>query len=338
MAPLLKATALSVLLAFAEARRPHRTRISPSPSSTSAAPPAASTGSGASCDCWTATSSSSAVFQNRSFFDFRDIANPYVPANITDKSSDADSGVTNSYFSSSDWTDTWSIQSWGNSGGDSAYYKQNSQNNVYISPNDGSSGSTGSSYLTLRTTRNSAYQSIAEIDSVATNYNYLTMRMLARTTGSAGACTALFTYDGNTDPVQEADIEILTREPTDTINYTNQPGGTDGATVDATLPGGAEWSDWLVLRYDWTPGSSEWYVNGELAATIDIQTPTAGLSVILNAWGDGGSWTGVMPVGGQALLDVQWLDIAYNTTDDKNVHTCSSTCSIDSLAGSAPPS
>ncbi|KAI0142725.1 concanavalin A-like lectin/glucanase domain-containing protein [Xylariaceae sp. FL1272] len=272
-----------------------------------------------SCDCWKASDSSTAVFSNRKFFDFRNIANPSTPAVISDQSSDANAATTNAYFSSAEWTDTWSIQSWATAGEGVA--RQNSKNNVFIAQNDDGSSAT---YLSMRTARNQGYQTTAEVESIATNYQYATLRMKARTTGASGAVTSLFTYLG--DPLQEADIEIRTLEETDIINYTNQPGSTDGATDRATIPG--VWTDWLEYRYDWTPGSSDWYINDQLVASIQLQTPTNPLSILMNVWSDGGVWSGVMAVGDQAAMDVQWLDVTYNTSSQAAA-TCSSVCSLD---------
>lgn len=36
--------------------------------------------------------------------------------------------------------------------------------------------------------------------------------------------------------------------------------------------------------------------------------------VILNMWSDGGEWSGIMPVGGQAELQVQWVQVLFNTS------------------------
>ncbi|KAI1263276.1 concanavalin A-like lectin/glucanase domain-containing protein [Xylariaceae sp. FL1019] len=271
------------------------------------------------CDCWKATDASTAVFSNRRFFDFRDIANPSTPALISDQSSDANAPNTNAYFDSAEWTDTWSIQSWATAGEGVA--RQNSKNNVFIASNDDGSSAT---YLSMRTARNEGYQTTAEVESVATNYQYATLRMKARTTGATGAVTSLFTYLGS--PLQEADIEIRTSEDTDIINYTNQPGSTEGATDRATIP--AQWTDWLEYRYDWTPGSSKWYINDLPVAAIELQTPTNPLSVLMNVWSDGGEWSGVMAVGNQATMDVQWLDVTYNTSSQAGA-TCSSVCSLD---------
>ncbi|KAL2182200.1 concanavalin A-like lectin/glucanase [Thermothelomyces heterothallicus CBS 203.75] len=232
----------------------------------------------------------------------------------------------------------------------------NSPNNIYIEHDDDDDGGGGgghATHLTLRTVRHAAgFQSAAEIESLSKGFHYLSVRMRARTRGARGAVTAMFTYrdpppgqgqgqgqgqgpglDGSDDDdddddddvaqVQEADMEILTREDerATRVQYTNQPSWDDAgdipeATRNVTLPRGRRWTDWVDYRMDWTPGSSTWYVDGQRAARITFQAPRDPLQVIFNAWSDGGSWSGRMPVGGEAFLQIKWIEIVYNTTDE----------------------
>ncbi|KAI1124736.1 concanavalin A-like lectin/glucanase domain-containing protein [Nemania abortiva] len=279
------------------------------------------------CNCYKATSSSGAYFSNRKFFDFRNIANPVAPAPITSgQAADAAAGATHPYFSSAAWTDTWALQSWAAAG--EGVRRVNSLNNVLIAPaEDDEAGAT--SHLTLRTQRQADYQSTAEIESKATDYHFLTMRMMARTRGASGAVTALFTYGEPGGNVQEADIEIRTSTSSNVIQYTNQPGSSSGATSAVDV--GSAWTQWQELRYDWTPGSSDWFVDGKKVASIQLQTPTAPLSVLMNAWSDGGVWSGVMPVGDAAEMQVRWLDLTYNATSQPAAGACGNVCVIDDL-------
>ncbi|KAI0192085.1 concanavalin A-like lectin/glucanase domain-containing protein [Xylaria flabelliformis] len=283
----------------------------------------------ADCNCYKAAADSTAHFVNRKFFDFRNIANPSTPAPIVGSGADGAAGATHPYFSTAEWTNTWRTQSWSTPGEGVA--RQNSLNNVFIAP--AQDGDQGSSHLTLRTVRQSDYQSTAEVESATADYQYLTMRMLARSRGASGAVTALFTYTANPN-VQEADIEFRTQTALDQVQYTNQPGTVDGeeqpeATRVVALSG--PWTEWQEHRYDWTPGSSDWYVDGKKVASIQFQTPTAPLSVIMNVWSDGGVWSGVMGAGGEAEMQVQWLDLTYNTTSQQAPGSCSNVCVIDNL-------
>ncbi|KAI1341288.1 concanavalin A-like lectin/glucanase domain-containing protein [Xylariaceae sp. FL0016] len=285
------------------------------------------------CDCYKATDASTDFFAHRKFFDFRDRSGAAVPDPIVGRDADAAAGVTNSYFSSAEWTDTWGMQNWATSGG--PVYRVNSFNNIYLAP-DTDDSPASNTHLVMRTLRQDDYQSTAEFESVSGQYQYLSMRMLARTRGDSGACTSMFTYLGS-DPVQEADLEIRTLTGTSQIQYTNQPSldaagnVVDAATrvVDAATP----WTQWQEHRHDWTPAASAWYVDGAETARISFQVPTGPLTVLFNAWSDGGEWSGVMAAGGEAEMQIQWIDLTYNNTAEPAASACSNVCSVDSLIG-----
>ncbi|KAF5013853.1 hypothetical protein FDECE_172 [Fusarium decemcellulare] len=264
------------------------------------------------------------------FLDYRDLGKyAGVPNPIRNASRTAD--VTSDYFKSEDWDKTWGIQDWSNrkSGGvslsgDAAVLMVNSPNNVYVEKNDDDDAASDT-FLTMRTVRLPGFQSAAEFESVST-YHYLSIRMLARVTGSPGACMAMFTYLEGEElaDVQEADIEILTRDPKSRIQYTNQPSFTDDgdevpeATRNGTLPDGVGWDNWVVHRLDWTPERSVWYAAGQEVANIEFQTPKDPAQVVFNAWSDGGSWSGNMSVNGAAYMQIQWIEMVYNATKESN--------------------
>jgi beta-glucanase (GH16 family) len=132
----------------------------------------------------------------------------------------------------------------------------------------------------------------------------------------------MFTYlaNDNSQLVQEADIEILTAGPRDMVQYTNQPSqDTNGnaqaaATVNGTNPGLRDWTLWNTYRLDWMPKVTGWYVNAESVANISFQVPRDPSSLILNMWSDGGSWTGNMSLYDEAYLQIQWMEVVYNTS------------------------
>jgi beta-glucanase (GH16 family) len=162
---------------------------------------------------------------------------------------------------------------------------------------------------------------VAEIDSVEQNFQFLSARFHARVVGSPGACAGMFTYLANDAPmkVQEADIEILTKDPRNAVQYTNQPSDNNGnavpqATVNATNPGGRDWTLWNTYRVDWTPKVTSWYVNGESVANISFQAPKDPAGLIINMWSDGGAWTGNMSLYDEAYLQIQWMQLVYNTS------------------------
>ncbi|KAI1387278.1 glycoside hydrolase family 16 protein [Hypoxylon trugodes] len=293
------------------------------------------------CHCYLTNASTPKYFAHTKFFDFRNIANPRVPAPIDNRANAQNAPVTNAYFNSTAFTNTWSIQNWVGGSDDATVYQTYSKNDVYIQSNTDANPSS-KTYLSLRTYRHPAgnFQSSAEIQSISPNYQFLSMRMYARTQGSPGAVTAMFTYrGGNTDAdVQEADLEILTKEANNQVHYTNQPSTVGGvsrpnATEQITIPG--TWSAWRTHRYDWTPGSSDWYVDGAHVGSIQYQTPRDPATVLFNTWSDGGSWSGVMKSGQSAVMQIQWIELIYNNTAEPTAFAhCANVCSFD--RGSQP--
>jgi len=308
----------------------------------------------ASCDCYRTNGSIVDFFSDHRFFDFRNLEKfQGVPKPIKDKEASAAAYATSDYFLTDEWNAFWATQSWNNSGGareDATVFMGNTPNNVYIEKNSDTKPSS-KTFLTLRTTRLPTFQSAAEIESVSKDFQYLSMRMLARTMGASGACTAMFTYRGKGENVQEADIEVMTNGPKNKIQYTNQPTVNaagdiiENASVNATLPGGLEWTDWAVHRLDWTPTQSTWYVDGVESAKLTFQVPRDPSQVILNSWSDGGNWTGKMAVNESAYMQIQWFEIVYNGTaapanskrEDDDSEGCDNVCSIDDTPSTGTP-
>ncbi|KAI1777901.1 glycoside hydrolase family 16 protein [Hypoxylon cercidicola] len=283
------------------------------------------------CDCYLTNGSSSNYFTTHKFFDFRDKADyAGVPAIIGDVDASIQADPTSDYFSSDEWTEYWDLQSWNNSAAlsssvsDASVFMAHSANNVYIEKNqDENADST--TYLTMRTARLDDFQTACEFESSIHNYQYLSVRMYARTIGAPGAVTAMFTYRdiGDTSDltaVQESDLEIRTLDPPNSVQYTNQPSYTSmgldvqEATRNVTIPNERDWTNWAVYRMDWSPGKTTWYIDGDEVASISFQAPRDPSMLIFNSWSDGGSWTGNMSVGSEAELQVQWIELVYNTT------------------------
>ncbi|OAQ84845.1 xylanase 3 [Purpureocillium lilacinum] len=329
------------------------------------------------CGCFLTNGSEPTYYARHMFFDFRSLGQyARVPDIITNDTVASYSPPTSDFFARNRWNDTWQVQGWSNrnsSGGhgegkggltgDATVLMVNSPSNVYIEKNN-DSGAASDTHLTLRTKRLQGFQTAAEFQAQDSHYRFLSLRMLARTVGDPGAVSAIFTYreaQSLTD-VQEADIEILTRGPRTKIQYTNQPSyqdqsgggdhngdgtGADGddpkATRNATMPHGLRWTDWAVHRLDWTPRRSVWFVDGVEVASIDFQVPRDASGLNINSWSDGGQWSGNMSVGGESKLQIQWLEMVFNTTDDGDARStnkqrkraaagdagCKVVCSID---------
>lgn len=281
------------------------------------------------CECFVTNGTAPEYFSNHLFLDYRNLTQfAGVPPTVSNEDAVSDAPITSDFFSSEEWTKHWGIQTWDNSKGksqgfsnDATVHMINSANNLFIQANEDSNADSAT-YLTMRTKRFKDFQTAAEFEAVRYDYKFLSLRMLARTVGSAGAVAGMFTYKNSSDPagVQEADIEILTRDPGNVIQYTNQPsdlpdvGTIPEATRNVTLPDGVKWSDWAVHRVDWTPERSVWYINGHDVASIAFQVPRDASGINFNMWSDGGSWSGNMSVGAEASLQIKWIEMVYNST------------------------
>ncbi|KAI9888603.1 MAG: hypothetical protein M1814_006619 [Vezdaea aestivalis] len=302
------------------------------------------------CSCYKTYGPSSGQYQNYRFWDFRNISrqNVFVPTIESAVDPEDSKHFASSYFDTEAWKDDWGIQNWGvDATTDFPVEKRNSYLNVYIGapitfpsphPNDQEQGGT---FLSFRTARQQNFQSVAEMETVATDILYASVRMKARVRGASGACGAIFTY---LDETNEQDIEILTRDPKDVVRYTNQPvvdGDGDEIPQSSTLihtP--ANYSDWTVHRLDWTPGLTTWYANSLPQTNKTYSVPKKASQIILNMWSDGGSWSGPMKVGDTAFMDVEWIELVYNTTaDEKNSakgyfgkdESCPKMCKVDAV-------
>ncbi|KAL8423458.1 hypothetical protein RB596_003605 [Gaeumannomyces avenae] len=301
------------------------------------------------CGCFMTNASNSAFFSKHRFYDFRSLSQYATdpPALVNDSAGAASAPTTSDFFKTKPFADDWAMMSWNNSdsvGGEAAYLLVNSPSNIYIERNSDSGASYSDTYLTMRTARLSGFQAASELESVSPNYRFVSVRMLVRTLGDPGACTAIFTYRGNrhVEQVQEADIEVLTKDPNTYIQYTNQPSFTtdgnsvDGASLNATVP--TPWTEWAVHRLDWTPSKSTWFVNGLQVASLSFQVPRDASHVNLNAWSNGGVWTGPMEVGKEARMQIKWLEMVFNSSSDYGVgdsKLVQKLGSVSSLTGAA---
>ncbi|PMD29551.1 glycoside hydrolase family 16 protein [Hyaloscypha variabilis F] len=282
---------------------------------------------GNECSCFLTNGSSSGYFSYHRFHDFRNVAGASAtpPTVISNENNATEAFATSDFFLSDAWQNDWQIQNWNNSDSMSAsgatVLMINSANNIYIEQSNNTAPDY-TSYLTFRTSRLPGFQSAAEVDSNEKNFQYLSARFLARVIGAPGACAGMFTYLPNDNPqlVQESDIEILTAGPRDMVQYTNQPSNDKNgnaqpqATVNGTNPGGRDWTLWNTYRLDWMPKMTSWYVNGESVANIAFQVPRDPSGLIMNMWSDGGVWTGNMSLYDEAYLQIQWIEVVYNTS------------------------
>ncbi|KAF7528754.1 hypothetical protein G7054_g10067 [Neopestalotiopsis clavispora] len=162
---------------------------------------------------------------------------------------------------------------------------------------------------------------------------YLSLRVRARVTGAAGACTAFFTYANDT---QEADIELLTRDEDHVVGFNTQPsidihGNYINAThFNTTLPNNATREQWIDYRMDWVEDAVVWYIDGVHMGNTTTNVPIEPSHLYITMWGNGGTWTENMTLGDSALLEIQWIEVAYNLSDAEPVANASAqVCNLD---------
>jgi hypothetical protein len=83
-------------------------------------------------------------------------------------------------------------------------------------------------------------------------------------------------------------------------------------------------------------------MNGRQTAQIAFQVPRDPAQVVLNAWSDGGQWTGNMSVHDAAYFQIQWLEMIFNSTAlEKRAADgqsgCRAICSVDETPQTGRP-
>ncbi|KAI1842153.1 hypothetical protein JX265_005730 [Neoarthrinium moseri] len=167
---------------------------------------------------------------------------------------------------------------------------------------------------------------------------YLSLRVRARVSGAAGACTAFFTYANDT---QEADIELLTRDEPHIVGFNTQPSiDIHGNYINAThfntsLPNGLSRDQWVNYRMDWVSDHVVWYIDGEYMGNTSTHVPVEPSHLYITMWGNGGTWTENMTLGDSALLEIQWIEVAYNLSGaEPTVDANAAVCNLDEAKSS----
>lgn len=152
----------------------------------------------------------------------------------------------------------------------------------------------------------------ADVDAVS-------LRVAPRVYGAPGAVAGFFTYFNDT---QESDIEILTRDDGSRVHLTNQPtldrkdNIIPNTTFNESLPFERTSNDFAVYRLDWLPSlnMSVWYVDGEVLKTSQVNVPVASSTLMIDMWSNAGFWSGQMPVWGEAVLEIAWIEMLFNAS------------------------
>ncbi|KAL9006516.1 MAG: hypothetical protein Q9188_000753 [Gyalolechia gomerana] len=300
------------------------------------------------CSCYQAPESNGALFLNHQFFDFRALANETFASNLTAPdpiNDDQDEGfehTTSPFFDRGLFGDYFVPASWNKSASEAApTFMANSQQNIYLTRDSPDAPV----HLTLRTNRLSTFQSASDLETAETALLHASFRIRARVAGSPGACAGMFTYYSDD---QESDIEILTRDKHSVMRATNQPGVDPQGTVipeastqvTISVPdseANGSWTDWNNYQLDWLPGRSEWFINGVSKLNKTYGVPTEPSNFQIKMWSDGSAWTGNMSVGGLATLDIEWIDMVFNTSHDTPGESCKTVCTVENIENNPVP-
>ncbi|KAF2120695.1 concanavalin A-like lectin/glucanase domain-containing protein [Lophiotrema nucula] len=319
------------------------------------------------CSCYTFNSGDNSdspeYLQYYRFFDFRNLANgprQYIkaPPEVNSTQDQGDEDVWDANILNGDaWNVDWGIQNWSKPASEDFPTRMvNSPANVYVLQNEDSNDAF--TFLTLRTSRLDDFQSAAEIENEQKNLMHCTMRMMARVVGSKGAVAGFFTFF---DDDNESDIEILTDDPRDMIRYTNQPAldkeGNEEPEASKNPDNLPAWDDWQEHRIDWFEKNSYWYINNKQVASNTYSVPRKPSGLVINMWSDGGEWSGNMTVGDSAEFQIQWIELAFNTSgpvdgpeggnnkrsmdlskrEDEKKKNCEVVCGIDNVKTKGTP-
>ena len=300
------------------------------------------------CTCFTTNSSTpytSQLYTHYQFFDFRKFgrtsSSDYInqSAWVTPSQDLGTESPTDSYFSSSAFKNIWDIQTWTTTPkkADLAASTEkvvNSARNIYISRDEDAANN---SHVTFRTISYETFQSTSEMQTKDT-YMYASVRARARVSGAAGAVAGIFLYH---DDSNESDIEILTSDKTSVFRATNNPdvdpetgNQIPGASTIDNVPGingkgTGGYTQFNDYRLDWFPTRSDWYINGKLIESKSYGVPKTECNFMINMWSNGGIWSGNMTEDKSAYLDLQWLEMVYNTTSDDAGKGCEKKCDVD---------
>ncbi|MBW8888851.1 MAG: glycoside hydrolase family 16 protein [Fibrobacteres bacterium] len=147
----------------------------------------------------------------------------------------------------------------------------------------------------------------AEIASKRSDFRYGSYRASIRTSHVPGGVVGWFVYRDS--PLNEIDVEMLTKDNRD-LHFTLHHIQTD---VDYKLvrldfdPA----ADFHEYRFDWHPGSVDYFVDGKPAGSLTKQVPDQEAAMMLNHWsGNIAGWGGPAPTQ-DMYMDVDW--VAYSS-------------------------
>ncbi|KAF5666666.1 xyloglucan endo-transglycosylase [Fusarium heterosporum] len=132
--------------------------------------------------------------------------------------------------------------------------------------------------------------------------------------------------------------ENILRQIDDIVGFNTQPTldirnkYIPGSHWNMSMPGNASWEAWNNYRMDWVADQVVWYTNGIEMANTSVNVPSVPCRLSVSLWGNGGTWTRNMTLGKSALLEVQWLEVAFNLSGTRPSEKGMASCKLDSDA------
>ncbi|KXS22431.1 glycoside hydrolase family 16 protein [Gonapodya prolifera JEL478] len=158
-----------------------------------------------------------------------------------------------------------------------------------------------------------------EVTTMRNDILYGSFRSTLKTTSVLGTCAGFFHYGNRTN---EVDIEILSVQAADRkVNFVqhemillpdNTPSPLSIQTPDVGVNPSADYNEY---RFDWTPTSSDFFVNGNYILSLTANEPSKEGIVIWNHWSKGlQGWDQGPPLNDSYLL-VRSFKLFFNTSD-----------------------
>ncbi|EOA87333.1 hypothetical protein ACJQWK_10276 [Exserohilum turcicum] len=177
--------------------------------------------------------------------------------------------------------------------------------------------------LWVRGNHADGFVSSAEVVSMRNDSRLGSFRVGMKLSNSSGTCGAFFFYHNNS---QEIDMEFLSHqfnESQGAVNLVLQSPqsvsngfaaqGTNGFVVKK-LPFRPD-EKFHEYRFDWTPGSVDFFVDGQLLHQMTENLPQEGGSIFFNHWSNGDPSWSAGPPGRDTVMTISYVKSYFNSTD-----------------------
>lgn len=163
----------------------------------------------------------------------------------------------------------------------------------------------------------------AEMATVRNDALYGSFRVGMKLSGTSGTCGAFFWYYNNS---QEIDMEFLSKEFNNSQGVVNLVMQTPESVVQGYDASGTPAFKVLALpfrpdervheyRFDWAPGSVEFYVDGIWVYEMTENIPVDAGPIFINHWSNGDPLWSAGPPGEDTAMTVTYVKSYFNTTN-----------------------